>query len=80
MFPFVKEFKIERPQKFGGNVEYAHYKELEEDFAAGKLHPMDLKNGLAEALIAILSPARKHLTSEKYKKLKAEFEGLKVTR
>lgn len=80
VFPFVKELKIERPVKFGGNVEYTNYKEMENDFASGKLHPMDLKNGLSDALITILSPARKHLTSERVKKLKTEFESLKVTR
>ncbi len=80
VFPFVKKMEIDRPAKFGGTVSYAHYKDLENDFASGKLHPMDLKNGLADALSDILSPARKHLTSEKSKKLKAEFEELKVTR
>ncbi len=80
VFPFVKEFRVERPAKFGGNVEYDDYKQLETDFAEGKLHPMDLKQGLANALVDILSPARKHLTSERVKKLKSEFEALKVTR
>jgi tyrosyl-tRNA synthetase len=80
VFPFVNEFKIERPAKFGGNVEYENYPQLEADFAEGKLHPMDLKQGLANSLVTILAPARKHLTSEKCKKLKAEFEALKVTR
>ncbi len=80
VFPFIKEVKIERPVKFGGNVEYTSYKELESDFAVGKLHPMDLKAGVGSALVEILAPARKHLTSDKSKKLKAEFEQLKVTR
>lgn len=80
VFPFVKEFKIERPVKFGGNVEYENYTQLESDFAEGKLHPMDLKQGMGRTLTEILAPARKHLTSERCKKLKAEFEALKVTR
>ncbi|MBM3281939.1 MAG: tyrosine--tRNA ligase [Candidatus Diapherotrites archaeon] len=80
VFPFVKEFSIERPAKFGGNVVYDNYKSLEADFAEGKLHPADLKQGMGHALASILAPARKHLTSEKCKKLKEEFTSLKVTR
>lgn len=80
VFPFTNELSIERPAKFGGNVSYSTYAPLEADFASGKLHPMDLKSGLAATLAEILAPARKHLTSEKSKKYKAEFEALKVTR
>ncbi len=80
VFPFIKEFKIERPAKFGGNVSYKSYKELELDFGEGKLHPMDLKSGLASALTDVLAPARKYLSSDKVQSNKKEFEKLKVTR
>ena len=52
--------EIKRPEKFGGNKTYKSYKDLEKDFAEGKIHPMDLKNAVAEKLIKILEPARKH--------------------
>lgn len=52
--------KVTRPAKFGGDVEFSSYKELEEAYAAGKLHPMDLKGATAEALAAILEPSRKY--------------------
>ncbi|MDZ4256215.1 MAG: tyrosine--tRNA ligase, partial [archaeon] len=80
VFPFTDALAIERPAKFGGNITYPAYASLEADFASGKLHPMDLKNGVAEALIAILAPARRHLTSSHSLKLKEEFLQLKVTR
>ncbi len=51
---------IERPAKYGGNVEYHSYEELAKDYAEGKLHPLDLKNAVAEYLIKILEPARKY--------------------
>jgi tyrosyl-tRNA synthetase len=79
VFPFVKELKMERQEKFGGNVTYKTYSELEADFVSGKLHPMDLKNGLGAALAEVLAPARKHLSSEKVQANKKEFEKLKVT-
>ncbi len=80
VFPFAKEMAIERPTKFGGNITYNNYKEVEQDFAEGKLHPMDLKQGVAHTLAEILTPARKHLSSPKSLKLREEFEQLKTTR
>tara|TARA_Y100000310_G_C20680867_1_gene815850 strand:- start:1145 stop:2167 length:1023 start_codon:yes stop_codon:yes gene_type:complete len=53
-----EKFVIERPEKFGGNVEYADYKALEEDFVERKLHPMDLKAGVGREIDALLKPIR----------------------
>jgi len=50
---------IERPDKFGGNIEYRTYEEIEKDFNAKKLHPLDLKNAVAKELINLLSAFRK---------------------
>jgi tyrosyl-tRNA synthetase len=80
VFPFTQEIQIIRPEKFGGNVSYSTYKELEADFAHGKLHPMDLKQGVGQSLADILAPARKHLEHPRQLKLKEEFEQLRVTR
>jgi tyrosyl-tRNA synthetase len=52
------EMKIERPEKFGGNVSYYNYSDLESDFAQKKLHPSDLKQSVADYLIKIISPVR----------------------
>lgn len=52
-------FLIERPDKFGGNIEYKNYEELEKDFIEKKLHPQDLKKSLALELARILAPVRK---------------------
>lgn len=56
---------IERPQKFGGDVEYPSYGELEKDFSSGKLHPSDLKKGLAEFVVKLLEPVRKEFRGNK---------------
>jgi tyrosyl-tRNA synthetase len=48
--------EIKRPEKFGGDLEYTSYADLEKDFVAGKLHPLDLKNAVAVALGRILEP------------------------
>jgi len=74
------KFKIERDKKFGGDLIFNSYDELENTFAKGTLHPMDLKNAVAESLIKILEPARKHFKKPNVRKMKEELENLKVTR
>jgi tyrosyl-tRNA synthetase len=51
-------FEIHRPEKFGGNKVYIGYEALLAEYKSGALHPMDLKNGVADALIALLQPVR----------------------
>lgn len=56
------EFVVERPSKFGGDASYASYEELEADFAAGSVHPADLKGAVAAALVSILGPIRSKIS------------------
>ena len=51
--------KIERPAKFGGDVELT-IAELKGSFSEGKLHPMDLKNAVGKELAKVLEPSRKY--------------------
>jgi tyrosyl-tRNA synthetase len=60
LFPHLGKIEIKRPEKFGGNKTYSVYKDLESDFVGGKLHPMDLKNAVAEGLEKIIAPIRKN--------------------
>ena len=71
---------LERSAKFGGNIDYLSYTQIEKDFVNGKLHPMDLKKAVAERLIEILAPARKHFEKPTIKKMKDEMEKLLITR
>jgi len=80
IFNLNSELEIKRPEKFGGNIKYNSYKELEKNFAKKKLHPMDLKNAVAEKLIQILEPARKHFEQPKVKKMLEELENLMATK
>ncbi len=61
IFHEFKEMKVERPEKFGGNVEYVDYNSLEADFAQKKLHPTDLKQTVGNYLVKIVSPIRDNL-------------------
>ena len=60
-----KALRIERPAKFGGTVEFCSFGEIEKAYVEGKLHPMDLKNGVAEDLVRILEPIRKYFETDR---------------
>ena len=49
---------IERSVKFGSNIKYSSYEEIETDFKAKKLHPLDLKNAVAKELNLLLKNFR----------------------
>ena len=66
---------IERPEKYGGNVEFASAAELESAYSVGTLHPADLKKGVGEALDSIISPIREHF--EKDPQAKRLYESVR---
>jgi len=76
LFHRTDNLEIKRPDKFGGDITYANYEDLEKDFATGKLHPMDLKNAVAESLIKILEPIRKFMSQEKIQHLKTLIKDM----
>ena len=55
---------VTRPEKFGGNITYSSFSELESDFANKKLHPSDLKQAVADLLTPLVSKIRQKLTLE----------------
>ena len=61
IFHDFNEIDVERPKKFGGNVTYSDYMQLEKDFAEKKLHPGDLKQTVGNYLVKIISPIREKL-------------------
>ena len=61
IFHEFSEIMVERPEKFGGNVTYTNYPELEVAFSGGKLHPSDLKQTVANYMVKIIAPIRDNL-------------------
>ena len=61
IFHEFNEMKVERPEKFGGNVSYTNFNQLEKDFAEKKLHPGDLKQTVGNYLVKVVSPIREKL-------------------
>lgn len=54
---------IKRPAKFGGDVTYQNYDELEAAFVSGAMHPQDAKKACAAYMNEILAPVREKIKS-----------------
>ena len=81
LFEQFKSLQIERPEKFGGNLDLTSYAELETLYREDKLHPMDLKKAVSKHLDMLLKPVRDHFTKNvKAKKLQEQVQSFQVTR
>ncbi len=58
LFPKFEKIEIKRRPEHGRLQTYTDYVSLEKDFAAKKLHPLDLKNAVAFSLNELLAPIR----------------------
>ncbi len=75
-----REMRIERPKKFGGDISFSSYGELERAYREGALHPQDLKNAVAFYINGMIEPVRKHFKKGKPRKLLEQVRGFRVTR
>ena len=66
--------EIDRSAENGGPLRLESFEELAELYAAQRLHPMDLKAGVGEALVKLLEPARRHFEQPGPKAMLAEME------
>ena len=64
-----ESFIVEIDKKYGGNLSYKSYEEVEKDFVSKKLHPLDLKNAVAKEISVLLnSIQKKRAVLEKFAK------------
>jgi len=81
VFRKQKSLRIERPEKYGGNVEFFSPDELEKAYVSGALHPADLKRGVGVALDGIISPIREHFVKDPHaRKLYEAVRAAETTR
>jgi tyrosyl-tRNA synthetase len=81
VFERFEAVEIKRPEKFGGNVTFSSYPELEKAYADGKVHPMDLKSTVAEKINELLEPVRQHFEKNaRAKKFLETVKSFEVTR
>ncbi|MDY5678940.1 MAG: tyrosine--tRNA ligase [Candidatus Methanomethylophilaceae archaeon] len=82
LFPRNGAMHIERPEKYGGPVDYATYEDLCDAYFGGSLSPMDLKSGVTDGLAETLRPVREYFEAkpENYQALLKVLEGIKKLR
>jgi tyrosyl-tRNA synthetase len=61
VFPRFETVVVERPDEYGGNLEYDDYETLADDVESGELHPADAKSALATHLDELVAPGREKL-------------------
>ncbi len=75
VFEKFKGITIERPDKFGGNVFFESYSNLEKAYLKKEIHPLDLKNSCAKYINELLIPVREYF--KKNKKAKKLLEQVR---
>jgi len=81
IFEKFKDMKIERDKKFGGDISFSSYHELEEAYIKGKLHSSDLKNAVVFYINEMLNPVKKYFEKNKEaSKLSQSVRSFRVTR
>jgi len=70
--------EIKRPAKFGGDVAFERYSDLEAAFAASKVHPADLKTSVAASINEMLVPVAAYFKAHPHNLEKVR--GFKTTR
>ncbi len=63
-------FVIERPEKWGGNLTFKTYEEIESSYVAKQVHPLDLKMAVAKEINGLLVPFQQQ--KEKLEKIAKE--------
>jgi tyrosyl-tRNA synthetase len=61
IFPRLQHVIIKRPEKFGGDLTFTGYPELEAAYAGGNVHALDLKRACGDCLVEILAPVRGYI-------------------
>ena len=74
------KFLIERPEKFGGNLEIGNTEDLKRMYESAELFPLDLKNAVANWFIKTLEPSRKYFDKKENQKYIAQIQKIIETR
>ena len=77
IFPVFGSLYVERSEKFGGDIEFFKYSDLEKTYRSGKLHPLDLKKAVAIKIVELLEPIRKEFQKKSASKALEMMEKLK---
>ncbi|MHA2075333.1 MAG: tyrosine--tRNA ligase [Candidatus Hodarchaeales archaeon] len=79
--PSLDIFKIERPMKFGGDIEFSNYNQLKTLYIKKEVHPKDLKEAISRYLNEMIEPVRKAFdTNSKLKDLRDQVLSFTVNK
>ncbi len=76
VLPALGRFRVSRKTEHGGPLEIEGAAELRKLYAAGKLHPTDLKAAVGSALVQVLEPVRRYFEEHPDAKLARPSEVL----
>lgn len=81
LFESLNTFTVERAERFGGDVTFESYEDLEKAYEKKEIHPQDLKTSVAKRLDELLKPVRDHFEKNPYaKNLLTQVQSFEVTR
>ena len=81
LFEKFDSITMKRDEKNGGDVTFGCYADLEKAFVDGALHPVDLKQTVADLINQLLQPVREHFEKDPYaKKLLESIKAWQVTK
>jgi tyrosyl-tRNA synthetase len=81
VFEKFNNFDVKRPEKFGGDVSFSSYSDLERAYSEGSIHPLDLKKTCAFYINELIMPVREHFEKDpRARKLKEQVDGFEITR
>ncbi|MEX0568119.1 MAG: tyrosine--tRNA ligase [Candidatus Njordarchaeota archaeon] len=64
IMPYSDDFTVNRPEKYGGPITYTKFEDIARDYIDKNLHPLDLKNAVADWIISQLRSVHKLLEKD----------------
>ena len=78
LLPQMNRFGVERPSKYGGNMMFEKYEDVEKAYSRGELHPQDLKSSVTKSLSDRLEGVRQEI--KKDPELLRRIKAMEITR
>ena len=78
VFGRLNELTLDRKQEYGGRISFDNYADLEAAYESGRIYPLDLKRGVADALIKILAPVQDYF--DHHREILRRMREIEITR
>jgi tyrosyl-tRNA synthetase len=78
VFGRLNELTLDRKQEYGGRISFDSYSDLEAAYESGRIYPLDLKRGVADSLIKILTPVQDYF--DHHQEILRKMREIEITR